>query len=188
MKLTTTKVLIPGLAFVFGGLLMAGCSSSGGDSTTTPEVPNLRGRVMTASPARAVAAPGVEVMIDGVATGEFTDNQGDFAMKVDDGTHTFGMKGVPGTIGVVILPDGIVELEVEVQDDGTLVVQEDVNRDGIVNGDDDLNRDGDINDDNDNAADDNNGVGEDNDNEIPDAPDTDNSTDNANDPSGKDKP
>jgi hypothetical protein len=190
MKLTKAKVLFSGVALVFGGLLVAGCSSSSNDTTTTPEVPNLRGRVMLASPARAVAAPGAEMTLDGVATGEFTDNQGDFAMKVEPGQHTLGIKDVRGTIGIVLDDNDVAELEIEVQDNGNLIVQEDLNRDGVVNRDDDANNDNQLNDDNDNAADDN-GIGEDNDNEIPDAPEnetdntSDNTSDNTNDNSGK---
>jgi len=193
MKLTMAKVFFPGVALVFGGLLAVGCSSSSdnGGSTTTPEVPNLRGRVMLASPARAVAAPGAEMMLNGVATGEFTDAEGDFAMEVETGTHTLGIKDVRGTIVVVLLENDEAELEIEIQDNGDLFVHEDLNRDGIVNRDDDSNNDNQLNDDNDNAADDNNGIGEDNDNEIPDAPEnetdntSDNTSDNTNDNSGK---
>lgn len=186
MKNRMAKVVLPGLALAFGGMLAAGCSSSGSDSATAPEVPNLRGRVTLASPARGVAAPGVEIMLDGAPTGEVTDAEGDFTMDVAPGIHTFGMKGVPGTVGIDVQPDGLMELEVEVQDDGTLFVHEDLNDDGMVNKDDDLNRDGDINDDNDNGDDD--GVGDDNgsdDNGADDGPD-DNGADDGPDDNGAD--
>jgi len=190
MKHRVAKLVLPGLALVIGGIVAAGCSSSGSDSSTGTDVPNLRGRVTLASPARAVAAPGVEIMIDGAATGEVTDAQGDFAMDVEPGIHTFGMKDVPGTVGVEVQPDGLMELEVEVQPDGDLVVQEDLNLDGVVNRNDDKNGDGEINDDNDNGDDD--GVGDDNgddngldDNGADDGLD-DNGADDGTDDSGKD--
>jgi len=177
MKHKMAKWVLPGLALAFGGILAAGCSSSGGGSSTGPEVTNLRGRVTLASPARGVAAPGAEIMLDGAATGEVTDAQGDFAMDVEPGEHTFGLEGVPGTIGVDVQPDGLMELEIEVQPDGDLVAQEDINLDGKVNRDDDRNRDGDINDDDDNGSDDN-GIGDDNGVDGPDDNGTDGPDDN----------
>jgi hypothetical protein len=187
MKHKVAKLVLPGLALVIGGIVAVGCSSSGKSTSTAPEIPNLRGRVTLASPARAVAAPGTEIMLDGVATGEITDAQGDFAMTVDPGIHTFGVKDVPGTIGVDVLPDGVVELEVEVQPTGEIVAQEDINHDGKVNGGDDSNHDGDINDDNDNSSDDN-GIGDDNGVDGPDDNGVDGPDDNGTGDSGKDRP